>query len=299
MADLHLHDHGGAVASGPAAGWEVTERERNGEVWLASTPIDAAPPDAAGDGGGGAGRPGSPGAGPADGHEARARLLRALADRAIDAGATAVHWETDDAEPTADAIAAGAGLTVRRDILQLRRPLPVDGAAREGVRPVPVRALRPGTADEEAWVRCNNRAFASHPDQGRESVESLRRQMAEPWFDPAGFLVLDGDPPVEDGGELDGFCWTKVHPASAGEPARGEIYVIGVDPRAGGRGLGAALVVAGLDHLAARGLTEALLFVDADNVPARRLYDRLGFTTHSVRRVRSRTAGADGAQTTS
>jgi mycothiol synthase len=113
--------------------------------------------------------------------------------------------------------------------------------------------------------------------------------MAAPWFDATGFLLLDGDPPVDAGGRLDGFCWTKVHPASATGSAAGEIYVIGVDPDAGGRGLGRALVRAGLDHLAGRGLGRALLYVDADNQPARRLYDRLGFTTAGTRRVRSRT----------
>lgn len=204
------------------------------------------------------------------------------------AGATAVHWESDDEAPVVDAVAGAAGLTGDRRILHLRRSLPLARDAVRATPPVATRPLRPGTADEEAWVRCNNRAFAAHPDQGRESVASLHRAMTDPWFDAAGFLLLDGDPPVDAGGRLDGFCWTKVHPASPTEAAAGEIYVIGVDPDAAGRGLGRALVVAGLEHLAARGLGTALLYVEADNAPALRLYDRLGFSLHRTRHVRSR-----------
>jgi len=262
---LELTDDGGRVVGADAL--HVAVRTRGGEAWLTGPePLDAPVDGAAG--------------------TALAALLVALAERAEAAGATAVHWESEGEEAAVDAVAAGAGLDERRDILRLERdlPLPPD----PDVPQVPVRPLRPGTGDEAAWVATNNRAFAGHPDQGRESVETLRRAMEEPWFDAEGLLLLDGDPPVDAGGRLDGFCWVKVHPALDGTPAAGEIYVIGVDPDAGGRGLGRALVTAGLDHMAAQGLTRALLFVDADNAAARRLYDRLGFVLARTRRVRSR-----------
>lgn len=267
VTDLLLSVDGGRVVG--ADHLRIEARTRNGETWLAGPdPLDA----------------------PLDG-EASARfsdLLAALVARAETDGATAVHWESEGDETTVDAVATRAGLDERRDIHRLERALPLPPAQAGPTPAVAVRPLRPGTADEAAWVATNNRSFAGHPDQGQESIASLHRAMAEPWFDAEGLLLLDGDPPVDAGGRLDGFCWVKVHPATADGPAAGEIYVIGVDPDAGGRGLGRALVVAGLDHMTAHGLTRALLYVDADNAPARRLYDRLGFTVVSTRRVRSR-----------
>ncbi|GMA87565.1 hypothetical protein GCM10025868_28150 [Angustibacter aerolatus] len=60
------------------------------------------------------------------------------------------------------------------------------------------------------------------------------------------------------------------------------MYVVAVAPEHQARGLGRALVVAGLRHLADRGLGEVTLYVDGDNVAAVRTYERLGFGPWAV-----------------
>jgi mycothiol synthase len=165
--------------------------------------------------------------------------------------------------------AEAAGLVLRREVLQLRRPLPPGRASTLNFR-----TFRPG-ADNAEFLRVNNLAFAWHPDQSNLTSEQLGQRIEQPWFSAEGFLVHEHD------ARMLAFCWTKVHPAHGDEPELGEIYVIGVDPSAHGRGLGTEMVLAGLEHLSSLGISTGMLHVEADNLAALQMYDRLGFTRHS------------------
>ena len=200
-----------------------------------------------------------------------ALLERAIEHVAAAGGGLVVLWvfEPDQRD---DEAAARAGFRHQRDLLQERVPLPL-GEEPKWPPGVEVRSFVPGQDDRD-WLTVNNRAFADHPEQGGWVKATLERRMAEPWFDPKGFLL------AFDADGLAGFCWTKVHPATDFDPELGEIFVIGVDPSRQGSGLGRALVVAGLAHLADRGIRTGMLFVDGDNEAAVRLYESLGFTIH-------------------
>ncbi|MBN1094125.1 mycothiol synthase [Blastococcus sp. TML/M2B] len=203
-------------------------------------------------------------------------LLELAGDRPLDV------WAHGDLPGSAELLSAH-GFERARVLLQMRRDLAGTDPDPQPRLPGDVRVLpfRPGV-DEEAWLRVNARAFDWHPEQGRMTRADLELREAEPWFDPAGFLMAwRGDP--DDGGTLLGSHWTKVHPAGdAGPDPVGEIYVLGVDPDAQGLRLGGALTDLGLAHLHRQGLGSVLLYVEEDNTAAVRLYERRGFTRYAV-----------------
>ena len=186
--------------------------------------------------------------------------------------------------PAGRHLAQVLGLTLFRELRQMRRPL-TDLDLPEPVLPpgVRVRTFVPGQDDAD-WLAVNAAAFAHHPEQGAFTQRDLDDRKAEPWFDPAGFFLAErtGEAPGPsdgtDGNRIIGFHWTKVH----AEENLGEVYVVGVRPDAQGSGLGRALTIIGLRHLAAAGLPTAMLYVDADNHAAVRVYESLGFTTYET-----------------
>ncbi len=193
--------------------------------------------------------------------------------------------------PAARAFAAARGLRSVRELHLMR--LPLANAPAEPLA-VPagfeVRSFRPGI-DEPAWLAVNAVAFATHPEQGKLTLADLHERMAQPWFDPAGLLLLVPHEPV-DGAPLAGFHWTKIagpeDSAAFAEPSAGrvgEVYVVAVHPAYQGRGLGPLVTRLGLAHLRDRGCAEALLYVDGDNAAALATYRALGFATRHVDRM--------------
>lgn len=166
-----------------------------------------------------------------------------------------------------------------RELLQLRRPLDTaalpDIVVPEGVT---LRTYR-GHEDDSEILRVNNAAFSWHPEQGGWTQAEVDERTAEDWFDPAGLFLAHA---ADDPDTLLGFHWTKVHAPAGDDPELGEVYVVGIDPAAQGRGLGRVLTLAGMHYLRERNLATVLLYVEGDNTAALHTYERLGFDRFHV-----------------
>lgn len=198
-------------------------------------------------------------------------LATALTDEVLERFPDVSRAWSHGNHPGAEALARRYGWERVRDLWVMRRELGSTGDLPELTVPDGVALHRFGErpGDSTELLRVNAAAFAAHPEQGAMDVSNLAARMGEPWFDPRG-LVMATD---TASGSLVGFHWTKVH-----SPDVGEVYVVGVDPAAQGRGIGRLVTLAGLHHLAEVGVREVLLYVEADNTAAIATYSRLGFT---------------------
>lgn len=160
------------------------------------------------------------------------------------------------------------GLTPVRTLLRLARPLTEadgDGPAEvpEGVALERFDAER----DTDAFLALNARVFRDHPEQGALDRPGLDARRNESWYADEDFLLARDS----SDGRLLGYNWLKL------EDGDGEVYVIGVDDDAAGRGIGRALMAAGLARMHAAGMTRTSLYVEGDNERALRLYRSLGY----------------------
>lgn len=200
-------------------------------------------------------------------------------------------WAHGNLEP-ARGLASKLGLVIVRELLQMRRPL-ADLPPQRDAEGVTIRTYQ-GPQDDAELLRVNNAAFSWHPEQGGWTEREIAERRDEPWFDPEGLFLAFGartrggpDSPRTRGGpdssqRLLGFHWTKIHAGGLPDGSGlGEVYVVGVDPSAQGRGLGSVLTLTGLHHLATAlsGTSQpvVMLYVEANNSAAVNTYRKLGF----------------------
>ena len=197
----------------------------------------------------------------------------ALARAALPAGRRVDAWSHAD-HPGAARLAEALGVPRERELVIMRRSLVDDLDPIREPDGVTIRGFHDG--DEQDVLAVNASAFAHHPEQGHMTLEDFRERQEESWFDADGLLLAVPADPDAGLPPLLGFHWTKVHTDE--DPAYGEVYVVAVNPKAAGRGLGTVLTLAGLHHLKGRGMDSVLLYVDGDNAPAVAVYTNQGFT---------------------
>ncbi|MDX1619625.1 MAG: GNAT family N-acetyltransferase [Nitriliruptorales bacterium] len=192
-----------------------------------------------------------------------AAVVEAQALLARDHGADRLELWVRSADVETVAILTNSGFGVDRRLAVLGRPLSELGevGAPEGIS---IRGFQERDAHEIVEVLAAAYEDTAEAGWDRQRFDDKREL---PWFDPADLLV------AEEGGKLLGIHWTKRRDA-----ATGEVYNLAIHPEAQGRGLGGALLRAGLRHLAEQGCGRVILWVDMANERGVQLYERHGFT---------------------
>ncbi len=202
----------------------------------------------------------------------RMLVAHALVDAQAQGASRIDLWAYNDSDASAH-VAEQFEFVPNRRLLHLHRhmgtvpELPVTASAS-------IRSFEPGR-DDAAWLELNQRTFAAHPDQRHWTTDDLHLRMKQPWFRADDFLIVERD------GEMVGFNWLKIE-VRPDEGCVGEIYVVGVDPRHQGEGIGSLLLASGLRRMEERGTDVAAIYVDESNSHAVALYESMGFHNHHV-----------------
>lgn len=118
---------------------------------------------------------------------------RALGSALLHASGKRIRVWAHGGKSAARHLAQVLGLTLFRELRQLRRPLgPGAAGLPDAALPpgVTVRTFVPGE-DDTAWLAANAAAFAHHPEQGALTQRDLDDRMAQPWFDAKGFFLAE------------------------------------------------------------------------------------------------------------
>ncbi len=134
---------------------------------------------------------------------------------------------------------------------------------------------RRGDEEAEAWVEMYNQSFIDHWNHHELTVERVLHESQYPYYKPELDLIA-----VAADGTFAAFCYCKINSEKNQRNKCSEGWIITLGTRRGfrQRGLGRAMLLAGMQQLKAQGIQTAKLDVDADNPHgAGRLYESVGF----------------------
>lgn len=129
--------------------------------------------------------------------------------------------------------------------------------------------------DEELLTHVRNVTFADHYGSVQRTVEEMTYRTKEPHFRAEGVFF------AFEGGQIAGFCLTSMDPRECERRSEsvGHIQLLGVMPAYRGRGLGRALLLAGVNYLR-HDVSLVELGVEGKNDTALALYESVGFHRH-------------------
>lgn len=218
--------------------------------------------------------------------DARAGEMSAERGRAVE-----LLCAAGERQPRRAALLAELGYAPTRYFFTMAAPLsslPPDAAELPpGYR---ARALSAETEMAD-WVAAFNESFVDHWHHSPLTVDRAAHfARHDPSYRPAGNLVAV----TNDDGRIAGFCQCTIRAAENARRGRrdGWIGLLGTRRGHRRRGLGRAMLHAGMEWLRSQGLTEAWLMVDADSpTGATGLYRSAGFEVVRRRTMYSKMVG--------
>jgi len=197
------------------------------------------------------------------------KLLGYATHRARELGVELAHVNIAQGNVAAVSVLSRLGFNFVRRFLQLKLEmaridgLDVDQAA------LPYRHFQRG--EEDKLTRIQNCSFAGTWGFNPNSVEEISYYANLSRCSPEDvMLACDGDKVI-------GYCWTRTIYKAGVNEGKGQIFMLGVDPDYRGRGVGKAMLLAGLLYLKEEGFQVAELTVDSENQAACTLYRSVGF----------------------
>lgn len=194
-------------------------------------------------------------------------LLRAIARHAEELGVSVLHVEAGVTHSDAQHLLSSHGMEVVKSLWKMRWQddevpavnLPAGFA---------VRSLVAGQ-DEQSLTDLQNVAFGENWGFSPNTVEQIAARVKHNRGGPEAIILITENDAVA------AYNWTMFF--SDDNSPSGIIAMTGVHPDYRGRGIGRAVVTAGIAYLVERGASFVDLEVESENTPARELYLNLGF----------------------
>ena len=198
-------------------------------------------------------------------------LLREVMRYVEGLGVEALHMEASVAHADVNHMLSLHGMETVKSLWQMRwesDEVP-DVNLPEGFA---VRSLVAGQ-DEQVLTELQNISFGENWGFSPNTVEQIRVRVEHNRGGPEGIIFITDD--GTEHGKPAAYNWTMF--IEDGAASSGIIAMTGVHPDYRGRGIGRAVVTAGIAYLVERGAAAVELEVDSENAPARELYLKLGF----------------------
>jgi mycothiol synthase len=211
-------------------------------------------------------------------HGISTTLLEKAAKPLIDMGVALAHVDILESNTAASSLLLKLGFKVVRQSIHMQQTLKA-----EPFKTVDSHLyIRHLTQNEEAMLSdLQNRTFADHWGYSPNTVEDITFRLNQPNNSYRHvILALYDDKPI-------GYCWTTTIPEPNPETGKrhGSIYMLGVDSDYRNRGVGRAVLVAGLISLFAKGVEVVEITADSVNEQALALYKSVGFRQQAVSQI--------------